>query len=200
MKNILVLFFSFILFSNSFSQDSLYSCNISRDDYSMVLITNTSNDSIILSIEDDGNKVSEMEKYYFIRRGEGRKKDQYGDREKWKKYLFNQDSDTLITIRNNSTLYQIGDSIVFRKEKTQEGWKFLNDKNEIVCNIKLMWNDAMWSFEIENLEKSKNLELLNRAIMLSLVNMATSKSKCECEETGDDDFWFIMWVTSLVYI
>ncbi len=200
MRNILVFFFSFILFLNSFSQDSLYTCNISRDDYSKVIITNTSTDSIMLSAENEGSKVSEMGKYYTVKRGEGRKKDQYGDREKWKKYLFNQDSDTLITIRNSSTLYQIGDSIFFRKEKTQEGWKFLNTKNEIVCNIKLMWNDAVWSFEIENLEKSKNLELLNRAIMLSLVNMAISKSKCECEETDDDDFWFIMWVTSLVYI
>ena len=179
-----------------FAQIETIKVSISRTDYTNFSIIDSNNDTIFLTKEND-KRILQMDMTYKIVAGKGRQKDYKGEREKNKQYLINSMGDTLLTLRESQKTIEFKDSTCFFRERTPNGWKFSDSNNTTVCEIELFWNDSVWLYELRYYKSNQNTEDLKKVNMLNLVRLAYYRSKCNCESSDDDDFWFIMWLIAI---
>ncbi len=199
MKKI-VLLLGLSLFANYLlAQLETISVSIPRDDYSNFSIINSNNDTIFLTLDND-DRILKTDLTYKIVRGKGRTKDYKGDRERNKQYLINSKHDTILTLRESQEIIEFKDLTCIFRERTPNGWRFLDSNNTTVCEMNLLWNDAVWFYELKYYKSNQNIEDLKKVNMLNLVRLAYYRSQChcECEDDYEDDFWFIMWLTSIL--
>jgi hypothetical protein len=176
-------------------------CVISRQDFTNFYVVSKTNDSIFASKDSLGDRFIAAKMHYKIIDGKGGKKDLNGDRERNKRYLINSNGDTLAVIKNENDIIQINDSIISRVE-TDYGWKYVNNKGKVICDLYLLWNKTTWNYTIKFYDEGDYIEKLNKVIILSLVNMADYRSACPSEDNVVDDLtnatnnlWFVLWLT-----
>jgi hypothetical protein len=198
MKNIVLIFLGAILFTgNLIAQTETIKVLIPRSDYTNFSIIDSNNDTVFLSKNEDG-RILQMDLTYKIIPGKGRVKDYKGEKEKNKNYLVNSIGDTLLTLRESQKIVEFKDSTCYFRKLTSNGWEYVDSNGATVCEIELLWNDSVWSYELNYLKSGQNIEGLKKVNMLNLVRLAYYRSKCNCEsDDDDDDFWFIMWLTSI---
>ncbi len=195
MKKLFLLSFLFLsLHRFSLAQNKTLTCLIPRNDYSTFYVVNAANQDSILLTTSNGLRGSIVLAglHYEVIYGQGRKRDRFGEREKHKKYLIRSKQDTLLTIRNNNTLIQFGNSEFITRENSHDGWKYTNEEGKTLCKLNLLWNKTKWNYTIHYFEENEKTRVLNKLIMSSLVEMAYYKSDCDCEDDDDDDFWLTL--------
>lgn len=189
----LLLLFTFSLFS----QTSEYSCIISRDNYDQFHLVNANKDTLFISIDSLDDRILESALTYKIIRGKGRTKDNWGFKERKKKYLVSSNQDTLLSLFNNNTFLLTVDSIPIERERTPNGWVYYYENDSLpICEVDLHWNEASWQYTVRNYEEGNTIDLINKAVQISMVNMAYHRSKCECDDE-ETNFWFIMYLAAL---
>ena len=196
MKKIVLLFGLILCVYYAIAQLETISISIPRDNYINISIIDSNNDTIFLTKEKD-KRILQMDMTYKIIAGKGRGKDYRGERERNKQYLVNSKGDTLLTLRKSQKTIEFKDSTCFFMERTQNGWKFSDSNDTIVCEIELLWNDSVWQYELNYYKSNQYIDDLKKVIMLNLVRWADYRSKCSCESSDDDDFWFIMWLVTI---
>jgi len=197
MKQVIIVI-NVALFSiiHCYAQNDIIEVTISRTDHSSFYVTDAKNDSTLLTFEDQ-NRVLIQDLVYKIIPGTGRKKDPKGDREKHKEYLVNSIGDTLLTLREKQKTIELNDSISVYRQRTENGWIYLDSNNHLVSEIILSWNEQEWSFILYYYHSGQAIEYLKKIHMLSLVRMAKYRSKLNCNSC-DNDFWFTMAVISIL--
>lgn len=195
MKNFLLLslllFFSYMI---TFAQEHIYSTVIERNDPSYYYIVDQEQDSIVVFLGEEDRPSLEGKDRYRIIRGEGREKDEKGDREREKKYLLNSTGDTLATIRGSYKEIEFEDGYSIRLRAIGSGWEAVDVSGKIVAHIDLLWNDAFWHLTLQPYQDNEHLQHFNAAMMMSFVRMAWQRST---PENDDSDFWFVMWLLAL---
>jgi hypothetical protein len=200
-KSFFIIFFILGFFNLTTAQIKELSCIISREDYKNFYVTSRGKDSIFVSKDSLGDRFIAAKMRYKIIDGKGGKKDLKGDRERNKRYLVSSNGDSLAVIKNDNDIIQVNDSIINR-EQTDYGWKYVNSKGKIICDLYLLWNNTTWNYTIKYYDEGDYIEKLNKVILLSMVTMADYRSKCPSEDNTVDDLlnstsniWFILYMT-----
>ncbi len=195
MKNFLLLSIS-LCFSCviAFAQEHIYSTIIERSEPDYFYVVNQENDSTVIFLDEEDQRFMEGKDGYRIIRGEGREKDEKGDRERQKKYLLNSTGDTLATIRGSYKEIEFEDGYSIRLRAIGSGWEAIDSNEEIVAHIDLLWNDVFWHLTLQPYQDNEHMTHFNAAMMMSFVRMAWQRST---PEDDDSDFWFIMWLLAL---
>lgn len=177
----------------TFAQKSTLEVNISREDYSITEI-NTPNEKFTL-IETGNTLATQGDKYEFSR-GKGGDRDESGIRERQKNYLLNSNQDTIAIFLHKEEQIKIQNTVL-NIEKTEDGgWEYISPEGELYCSLVLFWNKSTWKYTL-NLEKKNSVtEVLQKVILLSLVNMAIEESKCDSNDSNSA-LWFSLYALSL---
>lgn len=177
----------------SFAQFTTKTCVLfkNKDDFSVV---DHHGDSTLVSKVKWNKYNIENQGVFEIANGKGLKKDTDGIREWNKKYLVKNEMDTLLTLHKHEDRLIMNDEISLHIEETDDGWKFLNEQNEVVYELELLWNHKKYVFTIQEHESSPEMKHLNQFILTSLPHLAEKRSTSEDEVF---DILFIMWLTML---
>jgi IS4 transposase len=111
--------------------------------------------------------------------------------------LLNTSNDTLLTIRRKSTKIEFADASYLIREETEDGWEFIDEDNQVIYEIELLWNESKWSYTIKSYDNTKNIDTLNQFVSLSLADLARYKSAPESSDSSMETFWFIMWLAEI---
>lgn len=195
MKFLLILFLVTVSFTQVFAQTKTYTATVYRHQTDSFYIVSARQDSMLVTRK-VATEVGLDEGYRFVM-GEGRKKDASGIREKFKRYLINQEGDTLMTLLPGSREFRLYDGSYLKKKTTDEGWQFTNEHEDIVSEVNLLWNDNKWMFTITNALEGKKSHILGHYIFSYMVGWAIHRSDTDdYSDDGDGDFWWLLWLTS----
>lgn len=170
----------------SWSQDIEIKGTIFRSDYEQFHLTSSEQDTFFLYRDSVRARSLEVNNQVckFIN-GRGGARDEFGVKERKKTYLISSKLDTLAVLRYDGTQIQFSDGSLVTRKANENGWFYLNSEDQVISDIELYWNYSNWNFSILNYDKQKNIETLNKVIMLSLVNMAHYRSECHCDDDVD---------------
>lgn len=185
-KKLLIALVLILTIHISWSQDVEIKGTIFRSDYEQFYLTSSIQDTFFLFRDSVRSRSLEINQQVckFVN-GRGGSRDEFGVKERKKTYLISSKLDTLATLRYDGTQIQFKDGSIVRRKANENGWFFLNAEDEVITDIELFWNYSNWNFSILNFENKKNIDPLNKVIMLSLVNMAHYRSECHCDDEVD---------------
>ena len=182
-----------LLATITFAQKSTLEINISREDYSITEI-NTADEKLTL-IETGSTLATKGDKYEFAR-GKGGDKDEFGIKERRKKYLLNSNQDTIATLLHKERQIKIQNTTLNIEKTESGGWEYISPEGELYCSLDLFWNKSTWKYTL-NFEKGNAItEVLQKAILLTMVGMAAEESKCDSDDS-DSVLWFSLYALSL---
>ena len=185
---IVLLLFSFL--QTSYSQEK-YKCVINKNNNSVYQLISENGDTIA-SMSEDTLILKKNDKLIFLR-GKGWKKDKKGERERNKRYLINQNNDTLFTIRTKLKELQINDKY-YHYERINNCWIVFTD-NDILLGIWFSFDEHSFRFSIKTLNaKDSFSEDIIKFIIPFLKEIAMGSESDE----DDDNIWLILFTTLIL--
>lgn len=193
MKKVAFTILTAFVYLGAFAQQNTLEINISREDYAVTEIQ-TQNEQ--LTLIETGNTLAANGNKYEFARGKGGEKDAFGVKERRKQYLLNNNSDTVATILDKEEQIRIKNTVL-NIEKTEGGsWKYISDSGELYCAVDLFWNQHTWKYTINFHKENEVADVLQKAILLTMIDRAVSESKCESDDSNSA-LWFSLYALSL---
>lgn len=195
-KHVLIALLA-LLSTSYYSQNEELTCFIDRNDFTNIYVVNGQYTNFLSKNDKNRRIIDDSEVIYQYAYGKGKERDVNGICERRKKYLISSNQDTLLYTLYGGSRIQLNDSTRVERIRTDYGWQYLQNDSTVLCELDFMWNESSWSYNIIFFNTTQETENLNKAVMLSLVKLAGERSKCDCTETEDDSFYFILWAASL---
>lgn len=184
MKKIIFLALFILLSIISFSQIQEYSAIIYMEENPDYYVVSRTMDSSFINYSWKGVSVNNLS--YSIKKGKGNQKDFRGIKEKRKRYLITPKLDTAyFTEKYESKLY-VNDLLTIEIVPTDFGWQFVNQKDEVICETDLLWNNLHWNYYMRYYRGGEEGKAVKEYLSMNMVSMAKERSgfQTETEEAG----------------
>lgn len=135
---------------------------------------------------------------YSIKKGKGKQKDFRGIKEKRKSYLITPNLDTAYFTEKNVFNLYVNDSITIEIVSTDFGWQFLNQKDEVICETDLLWNNVQWNYYMRYYKGGEEGKAVKEYLTMNMVSLAKGRSNFQTttDEAGN---FLIELLSSLIY-
>lgn len=166
---------------------------IPRADYNEIEIISDNQKYTLTAAQ---NKLAFKGERYELDRGKGGQKDVNGHKERNKLYFINAENDTLATILRKEDQISIGQTILNRT-KNENGWDYISKEGIIYAWVQLFWNKNKWKYSVEFPRYDKQTKVLEKVLLLTLVDFAIEESKCD-DEDSFESLPHILFILSLL--
>ncbi len=199
MKQFFPLHLVWLLVGISFSQLSAqqtYQFSINKQDWKHYTVRNACNDSCFrVSLVRYDSLTLKSEAYRFSKWNKVPKDKSvsYRERKRQVHYLLNAANDTLAAVYHRVAGREIhiaGDSFTLQRQYT--GWDILSSQGTLIASVETSWNNRFWYFTVRSYPdraSPETLEILHLYLFRNLSSMASQSFT----NSGDDDYWFIMY-------
>mgnify|MGYP000091334522 CR=1 FL=1 len=176
-----------------YSQIQEYSAVIPMEENPDYYVVSRTMDSTFITYSWKGITVNNLT--YSVQKGKGKKKDFRGIRERQKRYLITPEKDTAYFIEKNVPEIYVNDSLTIEKVATDFGWQFVNHKNEVICEVDLLWNNVQWNYYMRYYRGGVEAKAVKEYLSMNMVPMAKGRSNFQTatDEAGDFFLDMLMW-------
>lgn len=179
------------------SQNCELFCVINKDNPNEYSITNANNESVFKLANDTLYNIINSNRYNLNYKKNSKRIHLLGSKVS-KLHLIKMLNDTLAIITKNNDIIEMKNETI-KCVVTDSGWKYINFRGEVMCEIINSWNNVAHYFKIVGYENFYENEVLSVISLISLRKLSEEFSEQKDDsEVMTNNVWFIMWIVGFV--